>query len=123
MTGTQTIDIRTRDDALNGMILSGQILEAFEQFYGDDCVMQENTDEPRVGKDLNREFEKAFLDSIEEFHGAELLGSAVTGDVSFSEWSMDVTFKGSGRSRMAQAAVRRWKDGKVASERFYYNKG
>ena len=63
------------------------------------------------------------MDSIEEFHGAELLASAVSGDISFSEWAMDVTFKGGGRVQMAQASVRRWKDGQVASERFYYNKG
>ena len=47
----------------------------------------------------------------------------MSGDVSFSEWSMDVTFKGMGRVKMAQASVRRWRDGQVASERYYYNKG
>ncbi len=120
---TTQLDVRTLEKELNTMILSGQILEAFEKFYADDIVMRENTEEPRVGKNTNREFEKAFVDSIEEFHGAELLASAVSGDVSFSEWAMDVTFKGMGRVLMAQASVRRWKDGQVASERFYYNKG
>ncbi len=105
------------------MILSGQLLEAFEKFYSDDISMRENNEDPRVGKGTNREFEKAFVDSIEEFHGAELLASAVSGDIGFSEWAMDVTFKGMGRVQMAQASVRRWKDGRVASERFYYNKG
>ncbi len=120
---TTQLDVRTLEKELNTMILSGQILEAFEKFYADDIVMRENTEEPRVGKNTNREFEKAFVDSIEEFHGAELLASAVSGDVSFSEWAMDVTFKGVGRVQMAQTSVRRWKDGQVASERYYYNKG
>ncbi|MEE8360501.1 MAG: SnoaL-like domain-containing protein [Gemmatimonadales bacterium] len=120
---TTQLDIRTLDKELNTMILSGQIMEGFEKFYAEDCIMRENSEEPRVGKDANREIEKAFVDSIEEFHGAELLASAVSGDVSFSEWAMDVTFKGAGRVQMAQAAVRRWKDGQVAEERFYYNKG
>ena len=120
---TTHLEIKTLDKELNDMILSGQILEGFEKFYAENCTMQENAEEPRVGKDTNREFEKAFLDSIEEFHGAELLASAVSGDVSFSEWAMDVTFKGMGRVQMAQASVRRWKDGRVVAERFYYNKG
>ena len=120
---TTQLDVKTLDTELNTMILSGQILEGFEKFYAEDCTMQENTEELRIGKATNREFEKAFLDSIEEFHGAELLASAVSGDVSFSEWTMDVTFKGMGRVQTAQASVRRWNDGQVASERFYYNKG
>ncbi len=120
---TTQLDIRTLDKELNTMILSGQLLEGFEKFYAEDCTLQENSEEPRVGKDTNREFEKAFIDSIEEFHGAELLASAVSGDVSFSEWAWDVTFKGAGRVLMAQVSVRRWKDGLVAAERFYYNKG
>ena len=120
---TTQLEIKTLDKDLNGMILSGQILEGFEKFYAENCTMQENAEEPRVGKDTNREFEKAFLDSIEEFHGAELLASAVSGDVSFSEWAMDVTFKGMGRVQMAQASVRRWKDGRVVAERFYDNQG
>jgi hypothetical protein len=117
------LDVRTLDTELNTMILSGQILEGFEKFYAEDCTMQENAETPRVGKDTNREFEKAFVASVEEFHGMELLASAVHGDVSFSEWTMDVTFTGMGRVQMAQVTVRRWRDGQVASERFYYNKG
>ncbi len=120
---TTQLDIRTLDKELNTMILSGQLLEGFEKFYAENCTLQENSEEPRVGKDTNREFEKAFIDSIEEFHGAELLASAVSGDVSFSEWAWDVTFEGASRVLMAQVSVRRWKDGLVAAERFYYNKG
>lgn len=36
---------------LNELIVSGQALEAFDRFYDDDVVMQENQQEPRVGKD------------------------------------------------------------------------
>ena len=45
-----------RDDvnALNSMILQGQIMEAFDKYYADDLVMQENNGEPRVGKATNQ---------------------------------------------------------------------
>jgi hypothetical protein len=46
----------------------------------------------------------------------------VNGDVTFGEWFMDVTFKNGFRLKMAQVAVRHWKDGKIAHERFYYHK-
>jgi hypothetical protein len=33
---------------------------------------------------------------------------------------MELTFKAHGRVKMSQVAARRWKDGKVSHERFYY---
>ena len=111
------------DQQLNETILKGDILGALEQFYADDVVMQENMAEPTVGKAANRTREQEFLNSVETFHGAALLSSAVNGDVSFGEWEFDATYKGAGRFKLTQTAVRRWKDGKIVHERFYYSKG
>jgi ketosteroid isomerase-like protein len=113
-------DIAKLDQQLNHMILTGQALDAFEQFYADDVVMQE-PNAVREGKEENRQYEQQFFSSIEEFHRGELLSAAVGDDTSFSEWVMEVTFKGGNRVRMEQAARRTWKDGKVVHERFYYN--
>lgn len=115
-------EVKELEDQLNRAIEAGKAMEAFEQFYAEDVVMQENSETPRRGKDVNREFEQQFFASVAEFHGAKCLASAVNGDVAFSEWEFDITFKQGGRVKMAEAAVRRWKDGKVASERFYYSK-
>ncbi len=111
------------DAQLNQLLLAGQAMPAFEQFYADDVSMQENSDAPTVGKDANRERELQFFGMVEEFHGMQMLSSAVDGDVSLSEWVMDVKLKGMPRMQMAQVAVRRWQAGKVSSERFYYSKG
>jgi ketosteroid isomerase-like protein len=119
----QSPQVSALDTELNQAILSGKVMEAFEKFYAHDCVMQENSEAPRVGKDANREVEKAFMDSVQEFHGASLLSSAVNGDRTYSEWEYDITFKGGKRMKMNQIAVRQWKNGQVAHERFYYSKG
>jgi len=111
------------DQQLNEMVLTGKALEAFEKFYAEDVVMQENSEEPRVGKETNRKLEKEFFASVKEFHDGKVLSSAINGDTSFSEWYMDVTFKNGTRYKLAQVAVRKWKDGKIVHERFYYNKG
>jgi ketosteroid isomerase-like protein len=113
-------DVSKLDRELNQAILAGDILNAFEKFYAEDVVMQENDSEPFSGKAANRKREQDFVNSVEQFHGAKLLGEAVNGDVSFSEWAYDVTFKGAGRVKMEQVSSRRWKNGKVAHERFYY---
>ena len=98
-------------------------MDAFEKYYADDVVMQENSEEPRVGKAANRKAEEEFMSSVEAFNGASVKASAVNGDVTFSEWEMDITFKGGKRVTMSQVAVRHWKNGKIAHERFFYNKG
>ena len=113
--------VAAQDRALNQLVLDGRILEGFDQFYADDVVMQENAAAPTVGKAANRAREVQFLDSIERFHGATLVGSAVAGDRSYSEWVLDLTFKGGVRVQLEQVAVRRWRDGQIAEERFYYN--
>lgn len=113
-------NIQELDTRLNDAILSGKALEAFDELYADDVVMQENTDPPYVGKPYNRQREIEFFASVEQFHDGRVLASATSGDVSFSEWEMDVTLKGVGRIKMNQVAVRRWKTGKVIHERFYH---
>ena len=108
---------------LNGMILRGKIMEAFEKFYDGNVVMQENSEEPRIGKDINREFEKQFLSNIQEFHSAKLVKSSFSDDgtTAMNYWEMDVTFKDGKRRKSVQVAVQEWKDGKIISERFFYN--
>ena len=117
-TSVQELDKQVNDD-----VLSGKAMEAFEKYYAEDVVMQENSEEPRRGKAANRKAEEEFFASVEAFHGASVKASAVNGDVSFSEWEMDVTFKGGHRVKMSQVAVRHWKNGKIVHERFFYNKG
>jgi ketosteroid isomerase-like protein len=120
---TTTPPVATLDADLNQLVLEGRILDAFETFYADDVVMQENAATPVAGKAANRDRERQFVESIEQFHGARVLGAAAAGDTSYSEWLMDVTFKGGVRVKLEQVAVRHWRNGKVARERFYYNAG
>src|SRR5579864_8606119 len=119
---TQT-DTAALDRELNQAILSGDILNAFEKFYANDVVMQENDSQPFAGKEVNRKREQEFVNSVEQFHGAKLLGEAVNGDHSYSEWEYDVTFKGGARTKMQQVASRQWRGGQVVHERFYYKGG
>jgi hypothetical protein len=105
---------------LASMIKEGKLLEAFEKYYADDVTMQENNDEPRVGKDVNRKFEETFVNGITEVHSVEILGVASGDNYSTIETSMDVTHKDWGRIARSQVAVQHWKDGKVVKEKFYY---
>lgn len=118
------MDIAANDQKLNEMILTGQALEGFDLFYADDVVMQENSDEPRAGKAVNRQFEVDFFASIAEWKTGQLVASAVNGDTSFSQWYMEIVFKNGYLYKSSQVAVRKWNEqGQIVHERFFYNKG
>lgn len=116
-------DLEAREQELNKLILARKHSDAFEKFYAEDCEMQENSDPPTRGKDLNREREKKFFALLDKFHSIELKASAVGDDISFSEWRNEMTLEGIGRVTTEQTAVRRWRNGQVVSERFYYKPG
>src|SRR5687767_10914885 len=114
-------NVKANVDQLNQMILDGKILDAFEKFYADDVVMQDNNYPVREGKDVNREYEKVFVNGLTEFRGAKVLNTIVVDDIAATEWWMDFTHKDFGDKNYKQLAVQRWKDGKIVEEKFYYN--
>ncbi|MBX3154435.1 MAG: nuclear transport factor 2 family protein [Deltaproteobacteria bacterium] len=113
-------NIAELDKKLNDAILSGKAMEAFDELYDDNVVMQENSEPEFRGKEYNRKREIEFFASVEAWHGGRVLSTATNNDVSFSEWEMDLSLKGVGRITMTQVAVRKWKNGKIVHERFYH---
>jgi hypothetical protein len=104
------------------MMGKGQLLEAFEKYYAEDVAMEEVGEEPRVGKDINREYEKKFLASIEDFHGMGIPAIASdeeNGVVMIENW-MDATLTGIGRIKMDQVCVQYWKGDYIVKERFFH---
>lgn len=113
-------ELAALENQLNQLILEGRALEAFERFYAEGIVMQENTAPPVVGKPRNREREQAFFGSI-EVAKVQLLGSAVADGLTYSEWIYELSFKDGRKICMTEVSARRWQDGLVINERFYYN--
>jgi ketosteroid isomerase-like protein len=115
------MDLKQKIEDMNQMILTGKQMDAFEKYYHEDVVMQENSNPPMFGKNANREREIQNMQMLEAFHGADVKSVAVGDDVTMSEWEMDVTYKGAPRMKMNQVAVQKWKDGQIIHERFYYS--
>lgn len=111
---------KSRIEEINQMILNGQAIQAFDLYYADGVVMQENDQAPTIGKSANRERELTFFQSITEFRGAQVLSIGESTDKTFVEWLYDYTHKDWGVRRYHQVAVQTWKDGKIVHERFYY---
>jgi hypothetical protein len=114
-------DLRTQVDQLNQMVIEGKILDAFEKFYSEEVIMQDNDYPARVGKEINRQAEETFVNGLTEFRGAKVLNTLVSDDLAVTEWWFDYTHKDFGTRNYRQLAVQRWKNGKIVEEKFYYN--
>lgn len=114
-------DLRTRVENLNRLVLEGDAMEAFEKYYADDVVMQEDDEDPVQGKEANRKREEDFFGKVTEFRGAEVKNMAVNEDegVAMVEWHFDYTHEDWGDMKYDQVARQLWNDGEIVHERFY----
>jgi len=114
--------ISERVEQLKDYINNGKILEAMNEFYADDVVMQENSEDPTRGLEVNIEREKQFLSNVKAWHWTKWHSTAVNDreNVSFVEYSFEFMNTDDHTVVYDQAVVQRWRDGKIISERFYH---
>lgn len=118
---TQNLQQRLND--LFGYIRQGKIVEAMNEFYDKDTVMQDNANPPTVGQGANIEREKQFLNGVKEWKGFNVTASAVGDNVTFYECALDFIATSGQAVHMEQVSVAKWKNGKIVHERFYYDTG
>ena len=113
-------DIEKRVSELDAMTAKGEMLDALPAFYCENCTFTEVAGgASRSNRQAQHEHLSSFFSTLKGFNGATLHSSAVSGDVSHSEWTFDMT-AGDGSSIVwNEVLVRRWSDGKVVEEKFY----
>lgn len=102
----------------------GDFVGPIEKFYADDVVVQANDDAPSTGRDAIAAAEKEYVEGVTAFHGIKVHATAVDdqGDgngVVFYECEMHWEHTGRPKVDINQTVVERWKNGKIASIRFY----
>ena len=107
------------DQQLNALIIAGKSQEAFERFYDENVVAQENDEPERVGR-ASWMAARLGYEKLMKKYEARMLANAANGDTSFSEWEYNVELEGMGPMKVAQVAVRRWKNDRIVRERFYH---
>ncbi|MBI3481615.1 MAG: nuclear transport factor 2 family protein [Bacteroidetes bacterium] len=75
---------------LNDLILQGKALDAFEKYYHEEVVMQENENQPTIGKEA------------------------------MVQWLYDYTHKDWGIRNYKQVSVQQWRNGQIIKEQFFY---
>ncbi|MEP0986339.1 SnoaL-like domain-containing protein [Ekhidna sp.] len=111
-----------KEQELHQMIGEGKMMEAFEKFYADNVVMVEPMLGTTEGKDANRAREQQWLEMVQEVHGGGV--TAITSNeedgLTMSESWMEASYKDGNRAKMEEVSVKKWENGQVVHERFYY---
>lgn len=118
-----TMNLQQRLNDLFGYIRQGKIIEAMNEFYDKDTVMQDNANPPTKGLAANIEREKQFMSGVKEWKGFTVTTSGVGDNVTFYESTSDFVTTGGVPVHLEQVAVAKWKNGKIVHERFYYDIG
>lgn len=111
-------DLKSLESQLNEMTRQGRILDALDKFYDEHCTFQEGNLPARQGRVAQHAHLSAFFKSLKAFNGATLHAQAVGDNATISEWTFDMTGP-DGPILWNEVLSRRWRSGKVVSERFY----
>lgn len=96
-------------------------VEAIEEFYTEHASMRENTNPPRVGRDVLVAHERAALARARSVHSRCVRPVLVDGGVVVVRWIF--RFEGhDGRVReLEELAYQRWQGERIAQEQFFYD--
>ncbi len=112
-------DLKTLVQNLDALIAKGEMVEATDKFYADNCVFQEGNKAPRTGgKEGHKEYLSGFFKTVTKVNGLTLHSQTVGDGVSMSEWTFDIATS-NGPVLWNEVLRRRWENGKVVSERLY----
>ncbi len=116
-------NLQQRLNDMFGYIRQGKIIEAMNEFYDKDTVMQDNANPPTKGLAANIEREKQFLSGVKEWRGFNVTATGVGDNVTFYEGTMDFIATNGQPVHLEQVSVAKWRNGKIVHERFYYDTG
>lgn len=110
-----------RVEELIGYIRDGRIMDAMNEFYAEDVVMEEPAYGATVGLAANLVREQQFVDSVAEFKAFETPTVCIGENSASYENVMDWTSVDGTDNHVEQVVVQDWKGGKIVRERFYYS--
>jgi ketosteroid isomerase-like protein len=119
----RTPNLQQRLQDLLGYIRQGKIIEAMNEFYDKDTVMQDNANPPTRGLAANIEREKQFMSGVKEWKGFNVTAMGVGDNAAFYECALDFIATNGAHVHMEQVSVSQWRNGKIIHERFYYDTG
>jgi hypothetical protein len=107
----------------------GKFEQAQEELYASDAASLEPEGLPpgapgdATGLAAIREKGRQFQAAIEAVHGVSVSEPVVAGNWFSVAMTLDVTYKGRGRTKLDEICLFRLRDGKIVREQFFYDVG
>jgi len=112
-------DLKTLETKLNALIAKGEMIEATERYYVDDCIYQEGNQPPRTGgKKRQKKYLTSLFKTVKAVNALTLNGQSIGDGITMSEWTLDLSTD-NGSVLWNEVLRRRWQNGKVISEGYY----
>ena len=106
------------------MCREGKNLDCVNELYAENVVSKEMPGMPGeliTGKQNVWNKSKQWQESVEAIHASSISEPVVAGNYFTSKMGFDCTFKEGGRQQMEEVCVYEVKDGKIASEQYFYS--
>lgn len=103
------------------MVESGKFVDAMETYYAPDATAQENNESPRVGLSALIANEHRVLAAFDRVEARCLEPPMIDGDNVAIHWEFVFRDKSGRILRLDELAQQRWRDEKIAAERFFYD--
>lgn len=113
------MNLESKLNDLNNMVLNGEILESMDKYYHADCVVIEKNNVVANGIQEAKDRESSVFEGVEAWLKSEIKSTAVGDNVTMTEWHFEYKHRDFGHKKFDQVAVQHWKDGKIISDRFY----
>lgn len=101
------------------LMKQGKVVEATGQYFADDAKTVDFTGSITNGKQEMLDKMKSFTDGIQKVNGITFHNSAVSGNVSFMEFTFDFDMSDGSKVLWHEVIRSVWKDGKIVQEQFF----
>jgi len=107
--------------AFIALVEGGQYVRAIEDFYHPNASMQENTAQPRTGRDALIAHEKKVLAGLKAMKTRRVDAFLVNGNQVVINWVFEMTGPDGTMRILDELALQTWDGDRIRRERFYYD--
>lgn len=106
-------------NAKSELMKQGKMADAAEQYFAENASSDDHTNVQTGSRDEMIAKMNQFVGSISKVNEITLHHTAVTGDVSFTEWTFDFDHADGSKTHWHEIIRSVWEDGKIVSEQYF----
>lgn len=112
----------TLEDIVNAksdLMKQGRMADAAEQYFADTASSNDHNGSTTASRSDMVEKMNGFVGSIAKVNEITLHNTAVSGDVSFTEWTFDFDHSDGSKTHWHEIIRSVWEDGKIVNEQYF----